>query len=218
MKPGIPRRTLLRRALRAGTLAASLPGLSGLAPTAALAAAPTATRSGTPTALFVPSIELSAAIEPVWLAITDDTGQEAPDRLTLDAAPFEIGLPTSPDVAGWYALGAIPGQSGDALLVGHVDTAFGPAVFTRLPELSAGAEIVLDLDGVPPVTFILDAVRRHPAHLPAPIDVFHTDGPPRLHLVTCAGSFLRARGGYQDRLILSASLLPPDLDGVSQSP
>ena len=169
----------------------------------------TVTRPGSPIALHIPSVSLSAQIEPVWLTAAGVPGQETADRLMLDAAPVEIGLPADPNVAGWYALSAIPGEMGDALLVGHVDTATGPAVFTRLPLLRAGAEIVLELEGAAPATFVLDTIRRHPAHLPAPSDLFHLDGPARLHLVTCTGSFVRARGGYQDRLILSASPVAP---------
>ena len=213
-----PRRTLLTRALRAAALAAAQPALARLSPLAAASAAtqPVAVRPGSPIALRLPTVGLAASVEPVWLALPD-ASQTAPDRLTLEGAPLEIDLPANPNVAGWYALSAIPGQPGDALLVGHVDTAYGPAVFTRLPQLRVGSEIVLELEGAAPVTFVLDTIRRHPAHLPAPADLFRTEGPARLHLATCTGSFVRSRGGYQDRLILSAtpvapvtSELPPD--------
>lgn len=205
-----PRRTFLTRALRAGALlsATSQPALAtALTPTTAGAAS---IRAGSPIALHLPSVGLYAPVEPVWLAPSDasTSSQPASDRLTLDGMPVEIGLPSSPNAAGWFALGAIPGEPGDALLVGHVDTVSGPAVFTRLPSLKLGAEIVLELEGGMPATFILDSIRRHPAYLPAPAELFRLDGAPRLHLVTCTGSFVRANGGYQDRLILSASPAP----------
>ncbi|MET0419285.1 MAG: sortase, partial [Actinoplanes sp.] len=43
--------------------------------------------------------------------------------------------------AGWYADGTAPGDTGPAVIAGHVDSRSGPAVFYRLRELTVGDRI-----------------------------------------------------------------------------
>ena len=214
------RRTLLTRALRTSALVGAAPIARAAAAAAAVAsvaarsahAAPTTvavTRTGSPFALRIPTAGIAAAVETVWLTAPAARAPGQVDRVSLEGLQAEIGLPADPDAAGWYALSAIPGEPGSAVLVGHVDTAFGPAVFTRLPQLRLGAEIALDLAGGTSATFVVDGLRRHPAHLAAPADLFTLGGDARLHLVTCTGRFVRGAGGYQERLIVSALHLPP---------
>jgi sortase (surface protein transpeptidase) len=47
------------------------------------------------------------------------------------------------EVAGWYALGPRPGDPGSAVILGHVDSTRGPAVFYRLRQLRPGDEITI---------------------------------------------------------------------------
>ncbi|MFI5630176.1 class F sortase [Streptomyces sp. NPDC051664] len=49
--------------------------------------------------------------------------------------------PEDPQVAGWYRDGVAPGQLGTSVLVGHVDTMAGPAVFHGLGSLREGNRI-----------------------------------------------------------------------------
>ena len=49
--------------------------------------------------------------------------------------------------AGWYDQGPTPGQYGPAVIVGHVDTTTGPAVFHELKELRRGDRIEVDPRG-----------------------------------------------------------------------
>ena len=46
-----------------------------------------------------------------------------------------VQVPSRWGVAGWYAHGPRPGDPGSAVLLGHVDSRRGPAVFFRLREL-----------------------------------------------------------------------------------
>jgi sortase family protein len=50
-------------------------------------------------------------------------------------------VPSRWGVAGWYALGPRPGDPGSAVILGHVDSKRGPAVFYRLRQLLGGDEI-----------------------------------------------------------------------------
>ena len=45
--------------------------------------------------------------------------------------------------AGWFADGPNPGETGPAVIAGHVDSTRGPAVFYRLKDLQAGNDIVV---------------------------------------------------------------------------
>ncbi|HXI17221.1 MAG TPA: class F sortase [Chloroflexota bacterium] len=166
-------------------------------------------RTGAPTSIAIPTAGILAPIEPVWLALPagPETGA---DQLVAATTGTPIGLPSTPDSVGWYALGALPGEAGSALLVGHVDTVAGPAVFTRLPEVFPGTTVHLTT-AQGESTFVVENVRRHPAHLPAPAELFALDGEARLYLITCTGRFIRSAGGYQERLIVSASFLPSEL-------
>ncbi|MCZ9344216.1 class F sortase, partial [Streptomyces sp. TRM76130] len=46
---------------------------------------------------------------------------------SLDVPPAE-----EDNLAGWYEAGTTPGETGTAVVAGHVDSARGPAVFYRL--------------------------------------------------------------------------------------
>jgi len=63
---------------------------------------------------------------------------------TIELPPLKGGAP-----AGWYKYLAAPGESGPAVILGHVDSAKdGPAVFYRLRELRKGDQIsVIRADG-----------------------------------------------------------------------
>ncbi|WP_330247550.1 MULTISPECIES: class F sortase [unclassified Streptomyces] len=54
---------------------------------------------------------------------------------------IETPPPEDPRPAGWYRNGVAPGQLGTSVLVGHVDTMAGPAVFHGLGSLKKGNRI-----------------------------------------------------------------------------
>ena len=56
-----------------------------------------------------------------------------------------VEVPKDPDDAGWYRKGPIPGQNGSSVILGHVDSKTGPAVFYRLKNLDPGDQIAVEL-------------------------------------------------------------------------
>lgn len=54
--------------------------------------------------------------------------------------------PEDPQLAGWYGDSVAPGQLGTSVLVGHVDTMAGPAVFHDLGSLGKGNRIEVPRD------------------------------------------------------------------------
>jgi sortase (surface protein transpeptidase) len=121
--------------------------------------------------------------------------------LTADGA---LEVPEDFGRTGWWQGGSVPGQPGPAVIVGHVDSKAGPAVFSRLDELSPGDLVEVTSAGGT-VSFAVQRLEQHPK------DAFPTDavyGPtpgPSLRLITCAGSFDHDAGHYRDNLIVFAS-------------
>ena len=120
------------------------------------------------------------------------------------AADATVEVPADFGVAGWFADGPRPGQSGPAVILGHVDSRTGPGVFYPLAGLAAGTEVLVDRADGSTVTFRVSGV------VTVPKTGFPTDqvyGPTlqsSLRLVTCGGPFDRAAGSYRDNVIVSA--------------
>jgi hypothetical protein len=83
-------------------------------------------------------------VTPTWLRVPSIAIDVPLSRLDLqpDGA---IEVPQDPDEAGWLAASAVPGRTGPAVVAGHVDSATGVAVFTRLGELAPGDEVEVGL-------------------------------------------------------------------------
>lgn len=115
-----------------------------------------------------------------------------------------VEVPEDPAMAGWYRLGPPPGASGPAVILGHVDSVDGPAVFARLDELEAGDRVSVRLDDAGTATFVVRSVRTYAnADFPAQ-RVYAGAGRRELNLVTCGGDYDAARGGYQANVVVNA--------------
>ncbi|WP_446219660.1 class F sortase [Micromonospora sp. IBHARD004] len=145
-----------------------------------------------PVSLSVPAIKVSAPVTPV--------GQ---------ARDGSIAVPplSKHNQTGWYDRGPTPGEPGRAIIVGHVDTKSGPAVFYQLGKLKPGDRIEVTRSDRSVVTFEVDTVEHFDkANLPAD-RVYGDEGPPGLRLITCGGEWLGGRAGYADNVIAFASLV-----------
>ncbi|MDG4789539.1 class F sortase [Micromonospora sp. WMMD1102] len=167
------------------------------------------TGPGMPTGGPPPLAELPRS-EPVRIGIP---------KIRVDAEIMPLGVEADGTVqvpplkqahrAGWYKLGASPGEFGNAVVVGHVDSAaIGPAVFFRLGSLERGDRIeVVRADGEL-VRFAVDAVKSYPkTSFPSEL-VYGTADAARLQVVTCGGSFDRKEGSYRNNVIVSATRIP----------
>jgi Sortase domain len=118
-----------------------------------------------------------------------------------------IQVPTNFALAGWFAEGVRPGQPGPAVILGHVDSRSGPAVFYRLARLAVGADVLVDRADGSTIGFRVSRVLRVPK-ADFPVDLVYAPTlEPSLRLVTCGGSFDRARRSYVDNVIVYAD--PP---------
>lgn len=145
-----------------------------------------------PVSLAVPAIRVAAPVEPVG---------EAPDG-SIAVPPLDEA-----DRAGWYDRGPTPGEPGRAVIVGHVDTKDGPAVFYELARLKSGDRIEVTRADRSVAVFAVESVERFGKNdLPAD-RVYGDDGPPALRLITCGGQWVGGRTGYVDNVIAFATLV-----------
>jgi sortase (surface protein transpeptidase) len=122
-------------------------------------------------------------------------------------ADHTVEVPDNPDDVGWYSLGSVPGQAGSAVLLGHVDSIHGPAVFARLRSLSRGADVeVISADGSTSHFEVTKSATYPNSDFPAR-RVYRVTGRPSISLVTCGGDYDRARGGYQANVVVTAVLV-----------
>jgi sortase (surface protein transpeptidase) len=127
------------------------------------------------------------------------------DRLGR-AADRTVEVPSRWEVAGWYAPGTRPGDPGSAVILGHVDSKRGPAVFYRLRELRPGDDITVTRADGSAVHFSVDRTAQYPKRRFPTDDVYYPTLTPQLRLVTCGGAFDRGWGHYLDNVIVFASI------------
>jgi hypothetical protein len=116
-----------------------------------------------------------------------------------------LDVPKDWGVAGWFEGGPFPGDPGPAVVVGHVDSTSGPAVFYRLRELRRGDVIVVWRKGGLRSRFRVESLRWFPkSSFPTKL-VYGAIATPALRLITCGGAFDQSTGHYEDNLVVFAS-------------
>lgn len=119
----------------------------------------------------------------------------------------KLAVPSNYSDAGWYRYGPIPGEPGAAVMDGHVDNGFGrKAVFSRLGELQPGDAIMVDTAQGEKEFVVEDVVRYKAEDVPLET-LFQTGGAARLNLITCDGTWDKARRSYDERLVVYARLV-----------
>ena len=140
-----------------------------------------------PMQIEIPVIAASAPVDPLGLN---------PDGT--------LQVPTDFHRAGWYTGRPTPGATGPAIIVAHVDSKSGPAVFARLRELKPGDEVTVIRRDRSAVIFVVDRVESHPKNAFPTHAVYDPTPGSTLRLITCGGSFDRKAGHYRDNVIAFA--------------
>ncbi|GAB2885785.1 class F sortase [Nocardioides pacificus] len=110
-------------------------------------------------------------------------------------------------LAGWYDQGTIPGQPGSAVILGHVDSTSGPAVFHRLADLRTGSAVEVALADGSMARFRVTHVETYAnADFPAQSVYAGSPGRTTLNLVTCGGVYDAQRGGWQSNVVAYTEL------------
>ncbi|WP_328418923.1 class F sortase [Micromonospora sp. NBC_00389] len=132
-------------------------------------------------------------------------------RIGVDSTLTVLGLdragalipPTDFETAGWYGGGPAPGDTGPAVLAGHLDSRRGPAVFARLGELRPGDRVEVWRGGQRLSFRVTGSLRTRKDQFPTAVVYGPTPGA-ELRLVTCGGDFDRRRGHYRDNVVVFA--------------
>ena len=132
-----------------------------------------------------PAIQVDAPVE--YVGLTADRAMQAPEGWWN---------------VGWYELGPKPGEQGNAVIAGHLDSESGPAVFWQLNKIRIGDEVrVVDVQG----STIRFRVREMQVYYndDAPLTkIFGSSEGAHLNLITCDGFFDRNAGIYDRRLVV----------------
>jgi sortase (surface protein transpeptidase) len=140
-----------------------------------------------PVAIDIPAIGVQSVLAPLGLN-----------------ADGTVEVPADPAEAGWYKLGTRPGALGSAVILGHVDSTEGPAVFYLLSTLSQGDAVDVRLADGTLAQFRVSSVRTYANEQFPAAQVYAAKGARVLNLVTCGGSYDAARGGYQANVVVNA--------------
>jgi len=141
-----------------------------------------------PVRIRIPSIGVDAGITGLGLA---------PDGT--------IEVPADPRQAGWYKLGSVPGDAGPAVILGHLDSNTGPAVFARLAGLAVGDQVLVARADGSQVRFQVDRVATFAVSSFPTEAVYGATPDPVLRLITCGGAFSRAQGRYLSNVVVFAT-------------
>ncbi|MGH8930719.1 MAG: class F sortase [Egibacteraceae bacterium] len=142
-----------------------------------------------PRRVIIPKIHVQADVVP--LGLERDGSLQVPEDFSA---------------SGWYVDGPEPGEPGAAVIVGHVDSYDGPAVFYGLDKLTRGDEVLVEAADGTASAFVVDRVEQH-AKAEFPTDeVYGNTERPTLRLITCGGAFDRFEGSYRDNVVVFAQL------------
>jgi LPXTG-site transpeptidase (sortase) family protein len=115
-----------------------------------------------------------------------------------------LEAPLDPQRAGWFPGSAVPGELGPAVVAGHRDSKVGPAVFWRLTDLRAGAEVIVTRSDGVVVRFEVAQVRRVPRASFPTEQVYGATPDSMLRLITCGGLYDHVHGRYLDNVLVVA--------------
>jgi Sortase domain len=140
-----------------------------------------------PVRIEIPAIGVSAGV--IRLGLNRDGSMQVPKDFAL---------------TGWFTGGPAPGETGPAVIAGHIDSRRGPAVFYRLRELRAGDRVTVARADGSTVRFVVDSVVQYPKRA-FPTEAVYGPAPePLLRLITCGGTFDYFRRSYRDNVVVTA--------------
>ena len=153
-----------------------------------------------------PVVSLAARSVPVSLSIPAIGVNTPLSELGLNAN-HTVQVPSDFQEPGWYEYGPTPGQLGSAIILGHVDSYLGPAVFYKLRDLHPGDRVDVTLaDRVVTHFEVRQIAMYQKSNFPAFL-VYGPHGYSGLQLITCGGIFDTQTGHYLSNVVVYTSLV-----------
>lgn len=137
-------------------------------------------------------------------AVNIDASFTVPLGLNSDQT---IMVPEQFDQAGWYQHSPVPGAVGPAVVLGHVDSTHGPAVFHPLRHLSVGDQIVITRSDGVVATFVTERISYFTQRSFPTGSVYSDLDYAGLRLITCGGSYNPDTKRYSHNQLVFARLL-----------
>ena len=142
-------------------------------------------------------------VAPVSVSISNIGVTDVPVRPVGVTPEGELEIPGATE-AGWYRLGAAPGQAGATVVAAHISWQGSTGPFLRLAELEPGAFVDLALaDGATRRYQVVARAQYGKLALPQE-EIWRTTGPETLVLITCGGAFNREIRRYADNIVVTA--------------
>ncbi|MFB9689770.1 class F sortase [Amycolatopsis plumensis] len=145
-----------------------------------------------PVSIDIPKIGAHSTLVPLGLN---------PDN-TVEVPPV-----TTPLQAGWYTYAPTPGETGPAVVLGHVDGNHQKGIFFRLKELAAGDRVSIARKDGTTAVFEVTKVHQVPKKDFEREGVYDDTAGPELRLITCGGVFDRSAHNYVDNIVVYARLV-----------
>jgi LPXTG-site transpeptidase (sortase) family protein len=135
--------------------------------------------------------------------------------LNIDAPVTNLGLNSDGTLAvpkkdgdvGWYTGSEAPGGTGPTVMVGHLDSIRGAAVFINLKKIKAGDEISINREDGSSVIYKVDRMETYSQNNFPTNAVYGAINYAGIRLITCSGTFSRLSGHYSDNLVVYGSLV-----------
>ncbi|MER5963878.1 class F sortase [Streptomyces sp. NPDC002057] len=170
---------------------AAAPDVAGVAGALVPDSVPDPLPASAPVRVRVPAVRIDAPVTSVGL---DADGW-------IEAPP-----PEDDRLAGWFTGAVTPGERGTAVVVGHVDTPKGRAVFYDLGALGRGHRVEIARRDGRTAVFAVYGVEVVPKEGFPADRVYGDSGAPELRLITCGGPFTE-ENGYAGNVVVSARLV-----------
>ncbi len=120
----------------------------------------------------------------------------------------KVAVPTNVHLASWFKDSQKPGQKGLAIISGHVSGSSADGIFKHLDSLQKNDEFEIQLGNGEIKRYEIFSVKKVKESESAQL-VFsqHPKITNQVNLVTCGGNYDHAVNQYEDRLIISGTLL-----------
>lgn len=149
--------------------------------------------AGLPLRIRIPAIQVNAPVESMGLKKNG-----------------EMAVPAGPKEVSWYKLGPRPGQAGNAIISGHYGWRDGiRAAFDNLRVLKRGEIVRVDTADGKTLEFKVRESRLY-KYTENPPEIYKAaDSGAHLVLITCSGTWIKAKKTYANRLVVFADLIGP---------
>ncbi len=160
------------------------------------------------TSQAVVTVARAAAATPIYLTIPN----AKVNTNIIDVGITQEGnldVPPNYTEVGWYKYGTRPGEVGSAVLDGHVDDGGSiPGPFKNLRDLKIGDDIYVTMSSGERLHYKVTVsevfkLKDFPGE-----KIFHETGNKFLKIITCHGKYVPSIKTYDQRLIVTAVLVP----------